>query len=52
MQVTGDLVHQRYKIGKVLGKGSSAMVYEATHKRSKLGVGYVARVHPYPPQPW
>jgi len=37
-KVTGDLVHQRYKFGKLLGQGSSAAVYEATHKRSKLEV--------------
>ena len=35
-KVTGDLVHQRYKFGKLLGQGSSAAVYEATHKRSKV----------------
>jgi serine/threonine protein kinase len=37
-KVTGDLVHQRYKFGKLLGQGSSAAVYEAVHKRSKLEV--------------
>jgi serine/threonine protein kinase len=37
-RVTGDLVHQRYKFGKILGQGSSAKVYEAVHKRSKLEV--------------
>eukprot|EP00322_Chrysochromulina_rotalis_P022885 CAMPEP_0115855400 /NCGR_PEP_ID=MMETSP0287-20121206/14522_1 /TAXON_ID=412157 /ORGANISM="Chrysochromulina rotalis, Strain UIO044" /LENGTH=634 /DNA_ID=CAMNT_0003309551 /DNA_START=68 /DNA_END=1972 /DNA_ORIENTATION=- len=37
-KVTGDLVHQRYKFGKVLGQGSSATVYEGVHKRSKLEV--------------
>ena len=37
-KVTGDLVHARYKFGKVLGQGSSAMVYDAVHKRSKVEV--------------
>jgi len=37
-KVTGDLVHQRYKFGKVLGQGSSATVYEGVHRRSKLEV--------------
>lgn len=37
-KVTGDLVHQRYKFGKVLGQGSSATVYEGVHKRSKAEV--------------
>ena len=36
--MTGDLVHQRYKFGKVLGQGSSATVYEGVHRRSKLEV--------------
>jgi len=33
-RVTETLVHQRYKFGRVLGQGSSAMVYEAKHKKT------------------
>lgn len=34
-KVTGELVNQRYKFGRMLGQGSSATVYEARHKRSQ-----------------
>ena len=33
-RVTEALVNQRYKFGRPLGQGSSAMVYEARHKRT------------------
>ena len=33
-KVTESLVNQRYKFGRELGRGSSAMVYEAKQKRS------------------
>ena len=37
-RVTESLVHQRYRFGRVLGQGSSAMVYEARHKRTGVEV--------------
>ena len=37
-RVTKDLVESRYKFGKPLGQGASAMVYQAMHKRSSLEV--------------
>ena len=41
-RVTENLVHSRYKFGRPLGQGSSAMVYEARQKRT--GKEYAIKV--------
>lgn len=41
-KITDSLVKQTYSIGKVLGRGASGQVYEATHK--KTGVKYACKV--------
>ena len=49
-KVTESLVQSRYKFGRLLGQGSSAMVSAAVHKRSKAEVASNVRHSRFPKQ--